>query len=87
MPEGVNAWRILKSAGVKYVKFVIVDIHGRPRLEVLPIDAARDAFVDGIAYDGSSIPAYATVNKSDFAAAVDTDAVYIETWNGGKTAL
>lgn len=87
MPEGVNVWRILKGAGVKYIKFVIVDIYGRPRLEVLPIDAARDAFVDGVAYDGSSIPAYTTVNKSDFVAAVDTDAVYIETWNGGKTAL
>ncbi|MEL9991586.1 MAG: glutamine synthetase family protein [Thermoproteus sp.] len=87
MPEGINAWRVLKSAGVKYVKFVIVDIFGRPKLEILPIDAARDAFIDGIAYDGSSIPAYTTVNRSDFVAEVDTNAIYIETWNDGKTAL
>lgn len=87
MPEGLNAWRLLKGAGVKYVKFVIVDIFGRPKLEILPIDAARDAFVDGIAYDGSSIPAYTTVNKSDFVAQVDTNAIYIETWSGGRTAL
>ncbi|MEZ0248945.1 MAG: glutamine synthetase family protein [Thermoproteus sp.] len=87
MPEGINAWRVLKSAGVKYVKFVIVDVFGRPKLEILPIDAARDAFIDGIAYDGSSIPAYTTVNRSDFVAEVDTNAIYIETWNDGKTAL
>lgn len=87
MPEGLTTWRLLKSAGVKYVKFVIVDIYGRPKLEVLPIDMARDAFIDGIAYDGSSIPAYTTVNKSDFVAEVDPNAVYIETWNDGKTAL
>jgi len=87
MPEGLSVWRTLKGAGVKYVKFVIVDIFGRPKLEILPIDAARDAFIDGIAYDGSSIPAYTTVNRSDFVAEVDADAVYIETWNEGKTAL
>ncbi len=87
MPDGLSAWRMLKGAGVKYVKFVIVDIYGRPKLEILPIDAARDAFIDGIAYDGSSIPAYTTVNKSDFVAEVDTNAIYIETWNDGKSAL
>nr|KJR73917.1 MAG: glutamine synthetase [Thermoproteus sp. AZ2] len=87
MPEGLTTWRLLKSAGVKYVKFIIVDIYGRPKLEVLPIDMARDAFIDGIAYDGSSIPAYTTVNRSDFVAEVDPNAVYIETWNEGKTAL
>ncbi|AFA39202.1 Glutamine synthetase [Pyrobaculum oguniense TE7] len=87
MPEGLNVWRVLKGAGVKYVKFVIVDIFGRPKVEITPIDVARDAFVDGVAYDGSSIPAYSTVNKSDLVAAVDPHAVYVETWNGGKSAL
>ncbi|MEM1615507.1 MAG: glutamine synthetase family protein [Pyrobaculum sp.] len=86
MPEGLSTWRVLKGAGVKYVKFIIVDIFGRPRAEVMPIDAARDAFVDGIAYDGSSIPAYTTVNKSDLVAKVDPNAVYVETWSGGKSA-
>jgi len=55
--EGIDVWRVLKGAGVKYVNFVIVDIFGRPRVDVMSIDAAKDAFVDGIPYDGSSIPA------------------------------
>jgi glutamine synthetase len=85
--EGIDVWRVLKGAGVKYVNFVIVDIFGRPRVDVMSIDAAKDAFVDGIAYDGSSIPAYTTVNRSDLVAEVDPSSVYVETWNGGKTAF
>jgi L-glutamine synthetase (EC 6.3.1.2) len=85
--EGIDVWRVLKGAGVKYVNFVIVDIFGRPRVDVMSIDAAKDAFVDGVAYDGSSIPAYTTVNRSDLVAEVDPSSVYVETWNGGKTAF
>lgn len=33
--EGIDVWRVLKGAGVKYVNFVIVDIFGRPRVEKL----------------------------------------------------
>ena len=68
MPEPKTAWRLLKSAGVKYVRFVIVDIFGRPRVDILPIDEAKDAFIDGVLFDGSSIPAYGGVNRSDFVA-------------------
>ena len=84
--DSYDTWRILKAAGVRYVKFIIVDIHGRPRSQLIPIDAAKDVFHDGMAFDGSSIPAYATVNKSDFIAYPDHRAIYIESWNGGKIA-
>ncbi|ACB39403.1 glutamine synthetase family protein [Pyrobaculum neutrophilum] len=84
--EGIDVWRVLKGAGVKYVYFVIVDIYGRPRVDIMPIDMAKDAFIDGVPYDGSSIPAYSTVNRSDFVAVVDPSAVYVESWNGGKAA-
>jgi len=85
--EGIDVWRVLKGAGVKYVNFVIVDILGRARVDVMSIDAAKDAFVDGVPYDGSSIPAYTTVNRSDLVAEVDPSSVYVETWNGGRTAF
>ena len=87
MVEGRDIWRVLKGAGVKYVKFVIVDIFGRPRVDVMPIDMSLDAFIGGVPYDGSSIPAYATVNKSDLVAYVDPGSIFVETWNDGKTAL
>ncbi|WP_148682870.1 glutamine synthetase family protein [Pyrobaculum ferrireducens] len=84
--EGLDMWRVLKGAGIKYVNFIIADIYGRPRVDVMSIDMAKDAFIDGVPYDASSIPVYSTVNKSDFVAMPDPSAVYIEAWNGGKTA-
>jgi L-glutamine synthetase (EC 6.3.1.2) len=86
LADGVDVWRVLKGAGVKYVNFVIVDIFGRPRVDIMSIDAAKEAFTDGVPYDASSIPAYSTVNKSDFVAEPDPSAVYVESWSGGKTA-
>ncbi len=84
--DPLDVWRVLKGAGVKYVKFVLSDIYGRPKCEIVQIDAAKDIFTGGMPFDGSSIPAYATVNRSDFVALPDCRSVFIETWNGGKLA-
>ncbi len=82
----MDIWRTLKGSGVKYVKFIIVDIYGSPKCELVPIDAAKDLFASGVPFDASSIPAYATVNKSDFVAYPDPRAVYIEFWHDAKIA-
>lgn len=84
--DPLDTWRILKGAGVKYVKIIVVDITGAPRSEVVNIDMAKDIFTDGMPFDASSIPAYSTVNKSDFVAYVDPRAIYVESWNDGKIA-
>lgn len=84
--EPVDLWRILKASGVKYVKFIVVDINGAPRSEIVPIDMAKDLFIDGMPFDASSIPSYSTVNRSDFVAYVDPRSVYIEYWQDGKVA-
>ncbi|MGC9179751.1 MAG: glutamine synthetase family protein [Vulcanisaeta sp.] len=84
--EPSDLWRILKASGIKYVKFIVVDINGAPRSEIVPIDMAKDLFIDGMPFDASSIPSYSTVNKSDFIAYVDPRAVYVEYWQDGKVA-
>ena len=85
--DPLDVWRFLKASGVKYVKFVIIDIFGRPKCEILDISKARDGLIDGVPFDGSSIPQYAYVNDSDFVAVPDLKSVYIESWNGGRIAL
>ncbi len=84
--EPRDAWRVLKASGVKFIKFTVIDINGRPRAELMPIDPALDVFRDGMPFDGSSIPSYTTVNKSDFVAVPDNHAIYVERWNDGKIA-
>jgi len=76
--DPLDVWRILKASGVKYVKFIIIDIHGRPRGLIYDITNARDGLIDGVSFDGSSIPQYAYVNDSDFLAVPDLKSVFIE---------
>lgn len=78
-------WRILKGAGIRAVKIVVVDLSGRPRGVTLDVDYAKEALTDGITLDGSSIPAYAEVSASDVTAKPDLSSVYIEPY--GKSAL
>ena len=85
--EPRDIWRMLKSAGVRYVKFTLVDFFGRPRSEMMRINDARGVFVDGMAFDGSSIEYYTTVNRSDMVAVVDSAAIYVEAWRPEKTAM
>lgn len=86
MPNRDLLWRTLRQSGVKYVRFVIIDIYGRPRCQLVPIDESKDFIEQGLPFDGSSIPAYSTVDKSDLVAVADERAVYLETWNGSKIA-
>ena len=46
--EACDIWRILKGAGIKGVKFVVVDIHGIPKDLTVDIDTARDYFENGV---------------------------------------
>jgi len=84
--DPVDVWRMLRGAGVKFVRFIIVDIFGRPKCEIVDINSAKDILERGLPFDGSSIPAYAVVSRSDTVAYPDLRSVYIETWNGGKIA-
>jgi len=86
MPLEGLSWRTLEKLGVKYVRFIVVDIYGRPRCQIIPIEESKDYIEQGLPFDASSIPAYSTVNRSDFVAVPDERAVYLETWNNSKVA-
>lgn len=76
--EPLDAWRILKGAGVERVKFIVVDICGNARGLSLSIDEARQVFREGVTFDGSSVPKYSEVHESDVTAQPDPSAVYVE---------
>lgn len=82
--EPLDVWRILKGAGVKRLRFIVVDLAGRPRGVTMAIDEAGRAFLDGVPFDGSSVPLYAQVHESDVLAEPDPSAVYVEP--GGRAA-
>jgi len=76
--EALDVWRILKGAGVRRLKFVIVDVYGKPRGVSLGIDEARRALEEGVSFDGSSVAKYAEVHESDVTAVPDLSSVYVD---------
>lgn len=63
---------------MRRLKFVIVDLLGRPRGVSLGVDEAKRALEDGIAFDGSSVAKYAEVHDSDVVASPDLSSVYVD---------
>lgn len=76
--EALDVWRILKGAGVRRLKFVIVDVYGKPRGVSLGIDEAKRALEEGVSFDGSSVAKYAEVHESDVTAVPDLSSVYVD---------
>jgi len=80
--EPLDAWRVLRGAGVRRAKFVVVDLLGRPRGVTYPIDEALRPLEEGVTFDGSSVPSYAPVYSSDVLAEPDLSSIYVEPWGG-----
>ena len=76
--EALDVWRILKGAGVRRLKFVIVDVYGKPRGVSLGIEEAKRALEEGVSFDGSSVAKYAEVHESDVTAVPDFSSVYVD---------
>jgi len=79
--EALDVWRILKGAGVRRLKFVIVDVYGKPRGVSLGIDEAKRALEEGVSFDGSSVAKYAEVHESDVTAVPDLSSVYVDSFD------
>ena len=62
---------IVKKEKVLFIRLQFVDILGMPKNIVIPSDRIEDALDDGIAFDGSSIAGYATIEESDMIAKPD----------------
>ena len=62
--------------GIKYVRYLIIDVHGVPKSVMMPSSSLKDAFEDGVGFDGSSIPGYVSVESSDLVALPDPKTFY-----------
>lgn len=70
--------RLLKSAGVKRLTFIIADIFGKPSGASLSIKDSLKVLKEGLCFDGSSLPKYAPVYESDILAEPDFSSFYID---------
>ncbi len=62
----------MKKKQIARVNLSVIDIHGHPKFMIIPVNYLEEA-VEGIGIDGSSIPGFTTVDKSDLIAKPDVD--------------
>ena len=82
-----SVMELLGKNDIKYVRLIIVDPLGSPRAMLVPEYEMKSTLEHGIAFDGSSIPGFAEVNKSDLNAHPDPTTFLIPMWETPGIAL
>ncbi len=71
----------LKNRQIQYLNYKFVNIMGLPKEILIPIEGLRkseieELLIDGVAFDGSSIEGYATIEESDLIIKPDLDTFF-----------
>jgi len=74
----------MANEGVKFLQLQFMDLMGRVKSIVLPVEEAQRALQGGWAFDGSSVAGYATIEESDLIAIPDLKTFLIEPWTEGE---
>lgn len=78
--------RTIKEKGIEWVDFRFVDLSGRAHHITLPAKQVdEDTFVNGVAFDGSSIPGFRGIEESDMVMMPDHGAVFVDPFTAHPT--
>jgi glutamine synthetase len=72
---------------IKYLRLIVIDSLGNPRAMLVPEYTLRETLEHGIAFDGSSMPGFAEVNRSDLHLHPDPTTFLIPMWETPGIAL
>lgn len=74
-----NVLKTIQENNIEWVDFRFVDLSGRTHHISLPASAVdEDTFLNGVAFDGSSIPGYRGIEESDMVMMPDPEACYAD---------
>ena len=77
---------LIKNEGVEMIDLKFADLHGKwQHLTVCPDLLEEDSFTDGLAFDGSSIRGWKSINASDMAMVPDPSTAWIDPYYRHKT--
>ncbi|MGG1312547.1 MULTISPECIES: type I glutamate--ammonia ligase [Cohnella] len=83
-----NVLELIKEKNIEFVDFRFVDLSGRAHHITLPAsEVDADTFVNGVAFDGSSIPGFRGIEESDMVMMPDTESVYIDPFTAHSTLI
>ena len=76
----------IKSEGIELIDLKFTDLHGKwQHLTVCSDLVDEDAFLDGLAFDGSSIRGWKAINASDMAMVPDPNTAWVDPFYRHKT--
>ena len=74
-----NVLEMIKENNIEFVDFRFVDLAGRAHHISLPAtEVDAETFVNGVAFDGSSIPGFRGIEESDMVMMPDTETAYVD---------
>ena len=69
-----NVLNLIKEKNIEWVDFRFIGIAGKAHHISLPaIEVDEETFVNGVAFDGSSIPGFKGIEQSDMVMIPDTE--------------
>lgn len=83
-----NVLDLIKEKNIEFVDFRFVDLAGRAHHITLPAtEVDEDTFVNGVAFDGSSIVGFRGIEQSDMVMMPDTESVYVDPFTAHATLI
>src|SRR5690606_20254054 len=83
-----NILDTIKENNIQFVDFRFVDLSGRAHHITLPAsEVDAETFVNGVAFDGSSIPGFRGIEESDMVMMPDAETAYIDPFTDHPTLL
>lgn len=83
-----NVLQLIKEKNIEWVDFRFVGLLGKAQHISLPAsEVDEDTFVNGVAFDGSSIPGFRGIEESDMVMMPDTETAYIDPFTAHPTLI
>ncbi len=77
---------LIKEKNIEFVDFRFVSLAGQAHHITLPAtEVDADTFVNGVAFDGSSIPGFRGIEESDMVMMPDTESVFVDPFTAHPT--
>jgi glutamine synthetase len=83
-----NVLNLIKEKNIEWVDFRFVGLSGKAQHISLPSsEVDEDTFVNGVAFDGSSIPGFRGIEESDMVMMPDTETAYVDPFTAHPTLI
>lgn len=83
-----NVLNLIAEKNIEWVDFRFIDLSGKAHHISLPAsEVDADTFVNGVAFDGSSIPGFRGIEESDMVMMPDTESVYVDPFTAHATLI